>query len=59
MARLQTSRRPRGGAYDFSYGQTQGQWPTLKADVDGTILSTKTAAGFVGALMGVYAYAAP
>jgi xylan 1,4-beta-xylosidase len=49
----------RGGAYDFSYGQTEGQWTTLKAGTDGTILSTKTAGGFVGALMGVYAYAAP
>lgn len=45
-----------GGAYDFSYGQTPGKWTTLKAGADGTILSTKVAGGFVGALMGVYAY---
>lgn len=46
----------RGGAYDFAYAVKPGVWTTLKADVDGTVLSTKTAGGFVGALFGVYAY---
>jgi xylan 1,4-beta-xylosidase len=46
----------RGGAYDFSYALTAGQWKTLKAGEDGTILSTKKAGGFVGALLGVYAH---
>lgn len=45
----------RGGAYDFAYALTEGQWKTLKAGEDGTILSTKTAGGFVGVLLGVYA----
>jgi alpha-N-arabinofuranosidase len=48
----------RGGVYDFSYGQTPGRWTTLKAGADGSILSTKLAGGFVGAVMGVYAYGA-
>jgi alpha-N-arabinofuranosidase len=48
----------RGGAYDFAYAVKPGVWTTLKADVDGTVLSTKTAGGFVGALFGVYAYGA-
>jgi alpha-N-arabinofuranosidase len=46
----------RGGLYDFSYALAPGQWRTLKAGEDGTILSTKTAGGFVGALLGVYAH---
>ncbi len=45
-----------GGAYDFSYSQRPGHWTVLKTGVDGTILSTKVAGGFVGAVMGVYAY---
>jgi xylan 1,4-beta-xylosidase len=48
----------RGGLYDFSYALAPGQWKTLKAGEDGTILSTKTAGGFVGALLGVYAHGA-
>jgi alpha-N-arabinofuranosidase len=47
----------RGGAYDFYYGQRAGQWLPLARDVDGTILSTKVAGGFVGAVFGPYAYA--
>ena len=46
----------RGGAYDFSYALTAGQWKSLKANEDGSILSTKKAGGFVGALLGVYAH---
>lgn len=48
----------RGALYDFSYALAPGQWKTLKAGEDGTILSTKTAGGFVGALLGVYAHSA-
>jgi xylan 1,4-beta-xylosidase len=48
----------RGGSYDFSYALAAGPWKTLKADEDGTILSTKKAGGFVGALLGVYAHSA-
>jgi len=49
----------RGGRYDFSYALANGPWEILKADEDGTILSTKKAGGFVGALLGVYAHSAP
>ncbi|MBO9560328.1 MAG: glycoside hydrolase family 43 protein [Caulobacter sp.] len=46
----------RGGLYDFSYALAPDQWTVLKAGEDGTILSTKKAGGFVGALLGVYAH---
>ncbi|MGQ0647204.1 MAG: glycoside hydrolase family 43 protein [Gemmatimonadaceae bacterium] len=42
--------------YDFSYAVAADAWVVLKAGVDGTILSTKSARGFVGALFGLYAY---
>jgi alpha-N-arabinofuranosidase len=45
----------RGGAYDFAYAVKPGAWRVLKADADGTMLSTKIAGGFVGAMFGVYA----
>lgn len=45
----------RGGAYAFSYAAQPGRWTVLAKDVDGRILSTKTAGGFVGALIGPYA----
>lgn len=46
----------RGGRYDFAYALAPGRWTTLAADQDGTILSTRTAGGFVGATFGLYAY---
>jgi xylan 1,4-beta-xylosidase len=46
----------RGGRYDFAYAVTPGRWKTLAADQDGTILSTKTAGGFVGVTFGLHAY---
>jgi xylan 1,4-beta-xylosidase len=46
-----------GGRYDFAYAITPGRWITLAHDADGTILSTKTAGGFVGATIGMYAFA--
>ena len=46
----------RGGSYDFSYATRPGEWNLLLAKADGTILSTKVAAGFVGAMVGLYAY---
>jgi xylan 1,4-beta-xylosidase len=49
----------RGGAYDFSYASPGGPWRTLRRGADGTMLSTKQAGGFVGAVFGLYAYAAP
>jgi alpha-N-arabinofuranosidase len=49
----------RGATYDFSYATRPGQWISLAKDADGTILSTKTAGGFVGVTFGLFAYAAP
>jgi xylan 1,4-beta-xylosidase len=46
----------RGALYDFQYALEPDAWTTLAADVDGTILSTATAGGFVGAYFGMYAY---
>jgi alpha-N-arabinofuranosidase len=48
----------RGGRYDFSYAARDGQWQTLRAGEDGTILSTKKAGGFVGAVFALHAKAA-
>ncbi|BCU78093.1 glycoside hydrolase family 43 protein [Luteolibacter sp. LG18] len=40
----------------FSYRVTKdGEWKVLKAGVDGSILSTGSAGGFVGATLGMYA----
>ena len=44
--------------YDFLYSQGAEGWTTLMADADGTILSTRTAGGFVGAVFGPYARSA-
>jgi alpha-N-arabinofuranosidase len=49
----------RGGRYEFAYATRQGDWRPLGSGEDGTILSTKTAGGFVGTLFGLHAYAAP
>jgi alpha-N-arabinofuranosidase len=49
----------RAGRYDFSYAERSNAWRTLARDVDGTILSTHVAGGFVGTVIGMYAYAAP
>jgi alpha-N-arabinofuranosidase len=48
----------RKGEYDFLYA-TGGGWQALRRGEDGTILSTKTAGGFVGAVFGLHAVAAP
>jgi alpha-N-arabinofuranosidase len=45
----------RGGQYDFSYATRKGDWRPLRRGEDGTILSTKTAGGFVGVVFGVHA----
>lgn len=49
----------RAGEYDFAYAGRDGRWLVLRSGEDGTILSTKTAGGFVGAVFGLHAYAAP
>jgi alpha-N-arabinofuranosidase len=43
--------------YSFSYAGPRGPWRTLGPPQDGTILSTRTAGGFVGAVFGPFAVA--
>jgi alpha-N-arabinofuranosidase len=45
----------RGGRYDFHYATRENAWKLLRGGEDGTILSTRTAGGFVGALFGLHA----
>jgi xylan 1,4-beta-xylosidase len=47
-----------GGIYDFYYSYRPNRWQPLKLGEDGTLLSTKRAGGFVGAMFGLYAFAA-
>lgn len=44
-----------GPTYDFYYAEDKGSWKLLSGGVDGKILSTKTAGGFVGAMFAMYA----
>lgn len=46
----------RGGIYDFYFGRAPNRWRPLKLHEDGTLLSTRHAGGFVGAMFGLYAY---
>jgi len=48
----------RGARYAFSYGTEPGEWTVLEGDADGTVLSSKVAGGFVGTMLGMYAYSA-
>jgi alpha-N-arabinofuranosidase len=48
--------RARGPRYDFFYAVRPDEWVLLKGDADGTILSTQVAGGFVGTMLGLYAY---
>jgi len=41
--------------YDFEYSEASQGWTSLARDVDGTILSTRKAGGFVGVTMGPFA----
>ncbi len=43
--------------YDFDYSEAAEGWTNLASDVDGTILSTRKAGGFVGVTMGPFAVA--
>jgi alpha-N-arabinofuranosidase len=45
----------RGHSYDFLYALHPGDWRMLAGDLDGTLLSTKTAGGFVGVTVGPFA----
>ena len=42
--------------YDFAWSDDRRHWRSLVKDADGTILSTKKAGGFVGAVFGLYAH---
>jgi sialate O-acetylesterase len=45
-----------GGRYAFAFDTGEGRgWQTLAKDVDGTVLSTDRAGGFVGTLLGPFA----
>lgn len=46
----------RGAEYDFSYGLSEDAWQPLYKGADGTVLSTNKAGGFVGSVIGMYAY---
>lgn len=46
----------RNDRYDFFYASGPGAWVPLAQDADGTMLSTRVAGGFVGAMLGMYAY---
>jgi len=52
---LQLRIHARGGRYDFDYAVKPGEWQAVAHDVDATNLSTATAGGFVGTLIGPYA----
>jgi alpha-N-arabinofuranosidase len=43
----------------FAYATDAGQWQTLVADADATVLSTQAAGGFVGAVLGLHARLEP
>ncbi|MBI1365437.1 MAG: family 43 glycosylhydrolase [Alphaproteobacteria bacterium] len=47
--------KARGGFYDFEYALKKNAWRALARDVDGKILSTHSAGGFVGAVFGLFA----
>ena len=44
-----------GPDYAISFAAGAGPWQSLAADLDGSILSTQRAGGFVGTLIGLYA----
>ena len=46
----------RGASYDFAWSTDGRRWHQLVSNADGTILSTKRAGGFVGAVFGLYAH---
>ena len=45
----------RGEVYDFHVAAADGVWHPVLTDADGTILSTKRAGGFIGAMIGPFA----
>lgn len=55
-AMIEVRATARGPRYDFDYRLPDGGWQNLLRGADGTILSTRTAGGFVGVTMGPHAY---
>ena len=49
----------RGPEYDFHYATRPGEWRPLGLRQDGTLLSTRRAGGFVGAVFGLHARILP
>jgi len=45
----------RGGDYNFAYASRPGRWVDVAKGVDGTVLSTERAGGFVGTMIGPFA----
>lgn len=43
-----------GRLYSFSFRLDGGDWVTLAEEIDGSILSTEVAKGFVGSYMGLH-----
>jgi xylan 1,4-beta-xylosidase len=48
--------RAHGPTYDFAWSSDGRHWHTLVKGADGTVLSTKKAGGFVGAVFALYAH---
>lgn len=46
----------KGGSYSFRWAAREGEWKTLAENLDGTMLSTRWGRGFVGTMIGLYAY---
>ena len=44
------------GEIDLAFAAPDGEWTALVEDGDASILSTRTAGGFVGSVFGAYAY---
>jgi xylan 1,4-beta-xylosidase len=49
----------RGARIEFAFAERSDEWTTLKADDDGSILSTAVAGGFVGSYVGLHARLEP
>jgi alpha-N-arabinofuranosidase len=45
-----------GASYDFDWSSDGERWHSLVHGADGTVLSTKRAGGFVGAVFGLYTH---
>jgi xylan 1,4-beta-xylosidase len=55
-APVQLRIRALGDKYDFAFAERPGVWRSIGTPQDGKILSTRTAGGFVGVVLGLYAY---